>query len=328
MWRAAKMPRRLSCSRQYTALLSMLGTAAAMLALACICLGSAPALAQPTNNDYYKGAGTELLRNVEKYHLGPATDKLRSRAYESGVGDIGFMLTYFPNHPRALMLMIELCEQWTLASAAAGSPIGSARIVRDLAKEHGGKPDATIWFDGAQAAGARGGARQCDRSAMRPHPMTATCATPLTRAPRSLPRAGDRRAHGASGQDICWAAMIVGYEAAGRIGDARRGGTGGAPRVPDCRLRRRRRGGEAPQADRRADGARDRHRGDHDGRPLDGTNSWAREYMGANAAVVRGGRRAWPRAAASRSTRTCSKRRAVSGRLRRCGASEKAAPSA
>ena len=94
------------------ALLSMLGTAAAVVALACICLGSTPALAQPTNNDYYKGAGTELLRTVEKYHLGPATDKLHSRAYESGAGDIWFILTYFPNHPRGLMLLIELCEQW------------------------------------------------------------------------------------------------------------------------------------------------------------------------------------------------------------------------
>src|SRR3977135_2495374 len=38
----------------------------------------------------------------------------------------------------------------TLASAASGSPIASARIVRDLAKDHGGKPEATIWFDGAR----------------------------------------------------------------------------------------------------------------------------------------------------------------------------------
>jgi hypothetical protein len=38
----------------------------------------------------------------------------------------------------------------TLASAAAGSLIDSARIVRELAKERGGKPEATIWFDGAK----------------------------------------------------------------------------------------------------------------------------------------------------------------------------------
>ena len=34
----------------------------------------------------------------------------------------------------------------TLASAAPGSHIGSARIVRELAKERG-QPEATIWFD-------------------------------------------------------------------------------------------------------------------------------------------------------------------------------------
>jgi hypothetical protein len=38
----------------------------------------------------------------------------------------------------------------TLASAAPGSLIGSARIVRDLAKEQCGRPDATVWFDGAK----------------------------------------------------------------------------------------------------------------------------------------------------------------------------------
>lgn len=91
---------------------SLPGAAAVVLALACMCLGSAPTFAQPTNNDYYKGAGTELLYNVEKYHLGLATDKLRARSYESGFGDIGFILIYYPNHPRGLMLLIELCEQW------------------------------------------------------------------------------------------------------------------------------------------------------------------------------------------------------------------------
>ena len=38
----------------------------------------------------------------------------------------------------------------TLASAAPGSLMGSARILRDLAKELGGKPQATIWFDGTK----------------------------------------------------------------------------------------------------------------------------------------------------------------------------------
>src|SRR6516162_7266553 len=38
----------------------------------------------------------------------------------------------------------------TLASAAPGALIGSARIVRDLAKEQGGRPDASLWFDGTK----------------------------------------------------------------------------------------------------------------------------------------------------------------------------------
>ena len=38
----------------------------------------------------------------------------------------------------------------TMASAASGAAIGSARIIRDLAKEQGGKPEAPIWFDGAK----------------------------------------------------------------------------------------------------------------------------------------------------------------------------------
>ena len=38
----------------------------------------------------------------------------------------------------------------TFASAAMGSVIDSARILRQLAKEQGGKPEATIWFDGTK----------------------------------------------------------------------------------------------------------------------------------------------------------------------------------
>jgi len=38
----------------------------------------------------------------------------------------------------------------TLSSAASGSLIGSVRIVRDLAKEQGGRREAALWFDGAR----------------------------------------------------------------------------------------------------------------------------------------------------------------------------------
>ena len=39
----------------------------------------------------------------------------------------------------------------TLSSAAPGALIDSARILRDLAKDRGGKPEATVWFDGGDA---------------------------------------------------------------------------------------------------------------------------------------------------------------------------------
>src|SRR5205823_3481982 len=41
----------------------------------------------------------------------------------------------------------------TIASAAMGMDIVSSRIIRELAKERGGAEQATLWFDGAVAAG-------------------------------------------------------------------------------------------------------------------------------------------------------------------------------
>ena len=35
----------------------------------------------------------------------------------------------------------------TIASAAWGSGIASSAIIRDLAREHGGTPEASVWFD-------------------------------------------------------------------------------------------------------------------------------------------------------------------------------------
>ena len=50
----------------------------------------------------------------------------------------------------------------TIASAALGSGIASSTIIRALAREHGGTPEASIWFDpGPQAAGGRCRAGQC-----------------------------------------------------------------------------------------------------------------------------------------------------------------------
>ena len=38
----------------------------------------------------------------------------------------------------------------TLASAAFGNDLGSSRILRDLSKAAGDKPESTVWFDGTK----------------------------------------------------------------------------------------------------------------------------------------------------------------------------------
>ncbi len=108
----------------------------------------------------------------------------------------------------------------TLASAAWGSSLTSAAIIRDLAKERGGKPDASVWFDpslklpiadAAQVNAVMSDAAASDDSDLRNivHAGTPLVAASLATAERT----------GASGQDVL-AAIVLGYEAAGRIGGA------------------------------------------------------------------------------------------------------------
>lgn len=108
----------------------------------------------------------------------------------------------------------------TLASAACGSGIVSASIIRDLARERGGKPEASLWFDAgpklpvaeaAQVNAVMSDAAASDDSDLRNivHAGTTLVSTSFALAERT----------GASGQDIL-AAIVLGYEAAGRIGEA------------------------------------------------------------------------------------------------------------
>lgn len=108
----------------------------------------------------------------------------------------------------------------TIASAAWGSGIASAAIIRGLARERGGTPDASIWFDpgprlpvadAAQVNAVMSDAAASDDSDLRNivHAGTPLVATSFAMAERT----------GASGEDIL-AAIVVGYEAAGRIGAA------------------------------------------------------------------------------------------------------------
>ena len=107
----------------------------------------------------------------------------------------------------------------TLASAAPGSLIDSARIVRDIAKERGGKPEATVWFDGAKLPldeVARVNAMLSDAAASDDSDLRNVAHTGTTLVATGL-AIGERS--GATGEDLL-CAIVTGYEAAGRIGEA------------------------------------------------------------------------------------------------------------
>lgn len=61
-----------------------------------------------TGNDYFTTPrNSELLYNVEKYHLSDENffARYKSRRYYYALQDLEFVLNYFPNHPKALMFM-------------------------------------------------------------------------------------------------------------------------------------------------------------------------------------------------------------------------------
>jgi 2-methylcitrate dehydratase PrpD len=108
----------------------------------------------------------------------------------------------------------------TLASAAMGAGLQSSAIIRDLARERGGNPEASVWFDpgpklpvteAARVNAVMSDAAASDDSDLRNivHAGTTLVATALAMAERT----------GAGGDDVLMA-IVLGYEAAGRIGEA------------------------------------------------------------------------------------------------------------
>jgi 2-methylcitrate dehydratase PrpD len=108
----------------------------------------------------------------------------------------------------------------TLASAACGRHIGSAKVIRDIEVERGGRADATLWFEpgiklpvvgAARANALMSDAAASDDSDLRNivHAGTPLTATSLAIAEKT----------GASGKDVL-AAIVLGYEAAGRMGES------------------------------------------------------------------------------------------------------------
>jgi 2-methylcitrate dehydratase PrpD len=128
-------------------------------------------------------------------------------------------VSYADISPQALRHAAMLVSS-TVASAAGGSGIASSSIIRDLARERGGRPEASVWFDSgprlpaadaAQVNAVMSDAAASDDSDLRNivHAGTTLVSTSLAIAERT----------GASGQDVL-AAMVLGYEASGRIGEA------------------------------------------------------------------------------------------------------------
>lgn len=65
--------------------------------------------AQAMDNDYYTTTDITLLRTVERYHVVPAQEKIRTKFYSAARGDLDFVLRYFPNHPKGLLLLAQMC---------------------------------------------------------------------------------------------------------------------------------------------------------------------------------------------------------------------------
>jgi len=192
--------------------------------------------------------------------------------------------TRFEDLPAKAVEHAKMIIASTLASAAPGSLIDSARIVRELAKERGGKPEATIWFDGAKLPVnevARVNAMLSDAAASDDSDLRNVAHIGTTLASTGL-AIGERT--GSTGQDLL-CAIVTGYEAAGRIGEALSGDRQGFHASVIVAF-----GGVVAAARLlRLTGEQMAHAigltATTMGGLAIGTNSWAREYHAGNAAL-------------------------------------------
>jgi len=173
----------------------------------------------------------------------------------------------------------------TLASAASGTKIESAKIARTLAVEQGGARQCAVWFDSVRlplAEAVRVNAMLSDAAASDDSDLRNVAHTGTLVSAVGL-AVGELR--NASPADVL-AAMAVGYEAAGRFGDMVRGGRPGLHAsfivafggvVTASRLL-----GLTVEQMAHAIGITATTMGGI----LIGTDSWAREYMAGNAALT------------------------------------------
>ncbi|MDX2156117.1 MAG: MmgE/PrpD family protein [Hyphomicrobiaceae bacterium] len=132
-----------------------------------------------------------------------------------------FLLAVRPQDlPERTMDLAAMIVASTLASAACGRHIDSARIIRDIEVERGGRADASVWFEPRRklpvVAAARVNALMSDAAASDDSDLRniVHCGTPLTATSLAI-----AEPVGAPGTAVL-AAIVAGYEAAGRIGEA------------------------------------------------------------------------------------------------------------
>lgn len=120
----------------------------AIAAVACIgSLATGAAIGQQGNRDYYTATqtseGTELLKNVEQFHIGPGLERMQGRNYSGARDDFEFILKFFPNHPRGLALISELCDvrwknpqcdssQWFERAIARNPNVGQTFVIEGV----------------------------------------------------------------------------------------------------------------------------------------------------------------------------------------------------
>ncbi|RDV02247.1 MmgE/PrpD family protein [Undibacter mobilis] len=138
---------------------------------------------------------------------------------------LALQLASFANETKTSVIPSEALERAkmslasTVASAAMGQSISSARIIRDLDLRNGGVPDATLWFVGTKlpaVAAARVNAVASDAAASDDSDLRSIAHIGTIVSATSV-ALGEKL--GTSGIDML-AAMVVGYEIAGRIDEA------------------------------------------------------------------------------------------------------------
>ncbi len=103
-------------------------------AIACIVARAAISAVDVNRaNDYYANKGSNAVNVVELYHMSPCEKQLGERAYARAMAECGFILKIFPNHPTALLLTAQICEEWKSPTCMLDDVFGTAIAINPKA---------------------------------------------------------------------------------------------------------------------------------------------------------------------------------------------------